>query len=189
MTLSPEQKKKPAEYMREYYAKIRADPIKYEEYKAKRRDSWKANGWKDNERRRLKRQNDLEYAEQHRQRQREKYWKYHDKYIAEQRKRNATPEAKEASKLRKQKARTQVLNHYSNGDIKCKCCSEKELSFMSLDHINDNGWIHRKTVKQIRGSGIYFWLIRNGLPEGYQVLCMNCNFAKGILGYCPHTKQ
>jgi hypothetical protein len=28
-----------------------------------------------------------------------------------------------------------------------------------------------------------------GFPPIFQVLCMNCNFAKGKLGFCPHIKK
>ena len=28
---------------------------------------------------------------------------------------------------------------------------------------------------------------KNNYPEGFQVLCSNCNFAKGKYGSCPHT--
>lgn len=35
------------------------------------------------------------------------------------------------------------------------------------------------------------WIIRNDFPDGFQVLCHNCNFAKGKKGnnnMCPHEK-
>lgn len=38
-----------------------------------------------------------------------------------------------------------------------------------------------------RGGGhFYGWLIREEFPEGYRVLCLNCNFSHGVFGYCPH---
>lgn len=27
---------------------------------------------------------------------------------------------------------------------------------------------------------------KNKYPEGFQILCMNCNWGKGIYGECPH---
>jgi len=30
------------------------------------------------------------------------------------------------------------------------------------------------------------WLVTNNFPKGFQILCWNCNFAKGMLGKCPH---
>jgi hypothetical protein len=34
---------------------------------------------------------------------------------------------------------------------------------------------------------MYAYLIRNNFPEGYRVLCHNCNQSLGYFGYCPHT--
>ena len=35
---------------------------------------------------------------------------------------------------------------------------------------------------------LFQYLKRNNYPPGYRVLCMNCNFAMGHFGYCPHQK-
>lgn len=66
----------------------------------------------------------------------------------------------------------------------CTCCKEDNFEFLSIDHINGGGSEHRKIVRNI-----YAWLIRNDFPEGFRVLCMNCNFALGRYGYCPHQKS
>lgn len=83
-----------------------------------------------------------------------------------------------------------VFSHYSNGKPKCKCCGETEMVFLALDHINGGGKQHRKEIFNGRnsgGRGYYSWLKRNNYPEGYQILCHNCNFAKGDSGkVCPH---
>ena len=82
--------------------------------------------------------------------------------------------------------RFDILNHYSNGDLKCACCGENESDFLTLDHIDGGGRQHRKKV----GSGnIYVQIRREGYPKGYRVLCMNCNFCYGIKGYCPHQRN
>ncbi len=88
-------------------------------------------------------------------------------------------------KERYQQKRNIVLNHYSNGSITCKCCGEPQIEFLSIDHINNDGSTHRKEI----GSNLYNWLINNNFPEGFQVLCFNCNFAKGIYGFCPHKRR
>ena len=75
-----------------------------------------------------------------------------------------------------------IFNHYSNGKICCNCCGENEIGFLSLDHINGGGNEHRRKV----GKRYYTWVIENNYPEGYQVLCYNCNLAKGFFGKCPH---
>lgn len=79
--------------------------------------------------------------------------------------------------------RVKVLSRYSGGgNPKCACCGVTNLEFLSLDHINGGGRQHRKTVK-IRW---WEWLRKNKYPEGFRVLCHNCNQSIGIYGYCPH---
>jgi hypothetical protein len=84
----------------------------------------------------------------------------------------------------RQRARTEALSHYSNGDIKCACCAERESVFLALDHVNNDGYELRKLDKT--HSQLAVWLRKNGWPGGYQVLCHNCNMAKSINGVCPH---
>lgn len=83
---------------------------------------------------------------------------------------------------RAKKRRIDVLAHYGNS---CACCKESRTEFLVIDHINGGGVKHRKELG-IEGIGFYQWLIKNGLPEGFRVLCFNCNFALGHFGYCPH---
>ncbi len=40
--------------------------------------------------------------------------------------------------------------------------------------------------RSITGSKLYNWLKRNNFPKGFQTMCINCNFAKGMFGVCPH---
>lgn len=80
------------------------------------------------------------------------------------------------------KKRLEVLKHYGN---KCNCCGEKQNEFLTIDHIYDGG---RKHWKERGDKNIYIWLISNKYPKGYQLLCFNCNCAKGIHGKCPHNK-
>lgn len=81
--------------------------------------------------------------------------------------------------------RVKVLAHYSGGTPKCACCRVTNLEFLSLDHINGGGRQHRKTIK-IRW---WEWLRKNNYPDGFRVLCHNCNQSTGIYGYCPHQTQ
>ena len=32
------------------------------------------------------------------------------------------------------------------------------------------------------------WITKNNSPKGFQILCHNCNMAKGFYGKCPHQK-
>lgn len=84
------------------------------------------------------------------------------------------------------KLKTDCITAYSNGTNTCKCCGENELKFLTLDHIEGGGNKDRK----IRGSGLGFYslLRKTGYPSGLQVLCFNCNCAKGFFGTCPHMK-
>lgn len=85
------------------------------------------------------------------------------------------------------RARLQIMKEISNGDIKCACCGERHIEFLTIDHIKNNG------SEEVRKAGghhrdLYNNMVKNGyVKENYQVLCMNCNFALGHSGYCPHN--
>jgi hypothetical protein len=67
----------------------------------------------------------------------------------------------------------------------CVCCGEKELVFLTADHIGGDGASHRRSVGLERGSMLR-WLKENNYPPGFQILCWNCNAAKHLVGICPH---
>lgn len=83
--------------------------------------------------------------------------------------------------VRRRALKRQVLEAYG---MRCTCCGESQYEFLSLDHINDDGNIHRREVGL--GTGIYHWAKKHAFPPSLQILCYNCNFAKGSHGYCPH---
>jgi len=70
--------------------------------------------------------------------------------------------------------RLEVIIHYSNGTMQCKYCGEKHIEFLEMDHINGGGRKHAK----LTNNNLYVWLKKNNYPEGYQVLCSNCNWKK-----------
>jgi hypothetical protein len=76
------------------------------------------------------------------------------------------------------KLRLEVLSHYGGTPPSCICCGEQLLSFLTLDHINNDGKEHRKQMGVWGGSATYKWLKQHGYPDNIQVLCMNCNFSK-----------
>ena len=43
--------------------------------------------------------------------------------------------------------------------------------------------------REVIPSKIYWWLIENKFPAGIQILCHNCNLAKGFYGACPHQGE
>lgn len=93
------------------------------------------------------------------------------------------------SKNNNNRIRLEVLNHYTNNNIHCQCvgCTETHIEFMTIDHMNNSGWEHRKSEPSAKY--IYHWLRNNNYPSGFQVLCMNCNHSHGVRGYCPHNKE
>jgi len=83
------------------------------------------------------------------------------------------------AKVSRHHLKQQVLDHY--GSI-CQCCGENHFEFLTIDHPHGGGNKHRKEIR----TTIYNWLKRNNYPQGFRVLCMNCNFSLGKYGYCPH---
>lgn len=100
--------------------------------------------------------------------------------------RKTHPELKDKKKKYWIEYRLKVLSYYSNGELKCNCCGENIYEFLSIDHIDGGGNSHRK---ELGSKYIYSWLIQNNFPEGFQVLCHNCNMAKAFYGECPHKAK
>lgn len=96
------------------------------------------------------------------------YWKDPDKVRARQ-------------KRYRQAEKREVVSRY--GGL-CACCGENELVFLTIDHIYGDGKEHRSTDRS--ATLLYRWLKKNGYPDGFQVLCWNCNTAKRRLSACPH---
>lgn len=82
------------------------------------------------------------------------------------------------------KLRLEILKHYSGSHPCCNCCGEERLPFLALDHIAGQGNQHKKLVG--RGEAFYRWIQKTQYPPIFQVLCHNCNLAKGFYGQCPH---
>lgn len=85
------------------------------------------------------------------------------------------------------KVKTEVIAHYSNGTMSCYGWHEgnwdngcpfncSDMRCLSIDHIKGGGTQHSKTIK----TNLYKWLKGNDYPNGFQVLCMNCQFIKRI---------
>ena len=100
------------------------------------------------------------------------------------------PEVKKKLKENSAKIKLDVFTHYSkiisNSDVPiCACCGYDDLRFLSLDHIDGRIKISEKEKKLI-SSGLWKYVKAQGFQKGYQVLCHNCNIAKGRGKYCPH---
>ena len=79
------------------------------------------------------------------------------------------------------KDREAVFSDYGNT---CACCGEAESAFLTIDHVNGGGNAHRKTLD---APNMYTWLVRKDYPEGYRVLCFNCNCVELRMEVCPHN--
>jgi hypothetical protein len=89
-------------------------------------------------------------------------------------------ETKERNKKNISEKRLLVLTYYSDGKLCCaKCGYNADLKALVLDHINNDGYKHRIN-KSWGGSSIWYFIIKNNFPEGFQVLCCNCNWIKEI---------
>ncbi len=78
------------------------------------------------------------------------------------------------------KRKIEALTHYGNGKCACVKCGFNDPRALSIDHINGKGYEHRK---EIRMENIYTWLYKNNFPDGFQTLCMNCQFIKKNTNY------
>lgn len=91
-----------------------------------------------------------------------------------------TPKGKrklrEASWRYRRHIKQEVLKHYGNEKIACVRCGEESIECLTIDHIKAIG----AKAHQESGLGVlfYLWLRRNNYPEGYQTLCMNCQWKK-----------
>lgn len=93
------------------------------------------------------------------------------------------PENKIAARSRQRRRvsyRDQVLTHYSpTNPPSCACCGSTQR--LTIDHISERGRAHRQEIfgrPDRGGHHFYLWLIKQGLPPGYQVLCVSCNSSK-----------
>lgn len=77
-----------------------------------------------------------------------------------------------------------VFDHYGN---RCECCGETRPEFFTIDHLNNDGAKHRKEMG--RGFKIHKWLLKHRFPDGFRLLCYNCNCSRGHYGYCPHERE
>ena len=109
--------------------------------------------------------------------------------------------AQKGYRLLKSLRRAIVLQHYSQilskSDVPCcNCCGENSfVEFLAIDHI-----IGRKQMDSVPelvkigysskliAQQLIDWIIVNDFPKGFQILCHNCNMAKGVYGKCPHEK-
>jgi hypothetical protein len=81
-----------------------------------------------------------------------------------------------------------AMSGYSpDGLPKCGCCGISQIDFLTIDHVNNDGHIERKSKRHAAsGNSLYRRIVKENWPSNYQVLCFNCNCAKAFFGVCPH---
>ncbi len=89
------------------------------------------------------------------------------------------PVKREAAKAKAREAhaylKRRCVDHYGGH---CAECAESDIDVLSIDHENGDGAAHRAEILKGRAGGsnrMYRWLIANGFPAGFRVLCFNHN--------------
>ena len=82
-------------------------------------------------------------------------------------------------------ARLKAQAFAAYGDV-CRCCKEHRRQFLTVDHVNNDGASHRRSIG---ARTVYAWLARHNYPGGFQILCWNCNAARHIHRRCPHEVE
>ncbi len=73
----------------------------------------------------------------------------------------------------------EVLTHYGNGKCACVQCGYSNEMALSIDHVDGDGANHRRATHTTAGGGkLYLWLKKHDYPDGFQTLCMNCQWIK-----------
>lgn len=84
---------------------------------------------------------------------------------------------KEHQKQMRINLKMNVIGYYSDDRMSCQNCKISDIRLLSIDHINGDGAKQKRTYQK-GGQQLYRWLIKNSYPEGFQVLCMNCQWLK-----------
>ena len=88
----------------------------------------------------------------------------------------------EDHKQRLKALKIEVFTHYCKSTPKCMCCNESEIDFQTIEHVRGKKNYPHDPRKG--GNKLIAWLKNNNYPTGYEVLCYNCNCARGMYGSC-----
>ena len=82
------------------------------------------------------------------------------------------------SRDRNRELKYEVFSRYSNNEQPyCAACGFADIRALCIDHIKNDGASHRREVGG-GGTTLYRNLKKRNFPEGFQVLCSNCNQIK-----------
>lgn len=109
--------------------------------------------------------------------QHEYYRAHRDEIIAQRAPKNAENRRRHSLKWK-----TAFLDMYGH---ECACCGEIIFEFLTLEHLQGRSGPDGHML----GAQSYKNAVKEYRPDLYQVLCMNCNFAKGRYGVCPHQNR
>ena len=88
------------------------------------------------------------------------------------------------TKRRYHAVKTDVVLGYGG---KCTCCGERDIRFLTIDHVEENGAHLRRIGAHPTGLPFLKWLRKRNYPTDFQLLCYNCNCGKHRnAGVCPH---
>ena len=114
-------------------------------------------------------------------------------YKAKQKERQLTPEWKAKRKNTRDDIRLKILQTYSKRLSKsnipcCNCCGQNShMDFLAIDHIagikqmdSEPELVKLGYSSKLEYMGLLKFIIENNFPKGFQILCTNCNVAKGM---------
>jgi hypothetical protein len=147
-----------------------------------------------------------DYAKPETKAKKKAYYDSNKSEILEKRKKHgAKPETKARIKLRLQTPENIIKNKILRENLKlevfsvyskrhsdsnipcCRCCGENShTDFLTMDHIDGRKASGHK--RNFNGTQLNAELKKKNFPDGFQVLCWNCNMVKGFYGKCPHEK-
>lgn len=85
---------------------------------------------------------------------------------------------KKREKERRKENKIKVFAAY--GGAKCNICGNIDFDVLVVDHIKGGGCKHRRSFSSYAGQVIYNWLIKNNFPEGFRILCRNCDWKERL---------
>lgn len=78
------------------------------------------------------------------------------------------------TKSKQTRLRTRQLVFEAYGNV-CSICGITDQDVLTVDHTAQNGADHRRSLGFKGGGQMYTWLKRNNFPDGFRLLCANCN--------------